>query len=222
MPRPFLNASEPYPVTLPDGEQHKKTVHLNRVIDHPNFQIGDFSYYSDFDEITDYASHIAPYLFQGSAECLIIGRFCQIAHGAKFITASANHPANGFSTYPFSIFNPETMGDYSDLALQWGDTIVGNDVWIGYGATILPGAKIGDGAIIGAKAVVGGRVPPYHIVAGNPAQVVRERFTTDVVERLLDIRWWDWPVEAIQRHREAIEGCNIDSLTDAARELGVK
>ena len=207
-----------HPVTLPDGTVHRQTVFLNRAIDHPNWDIGDFTYYSDFGEVADHASHLAPYLFEGCAERLIIGRFCQFAHGTRFITASANHPMDGFSTFPFSIFRPETMMDYRDLALLRGDTVIGNDVWTGYGATVLPGVTIGDGAIVGAKAVVGGDVPPYAVVAGNPARVVRMRFPAETIERLLRIRWWDWPVAAISRHRAAIEGADIDALEAAARD----
>lgn len=215
MKPPFPDPAETYPVTLPDGQAHRQTVHLNRVIDHPNFEIGDFTYYSDFEEVRDHASHIAPYLFPGSREKLVIGRFCQIAHGAKFITSSANHPMDGFSTYPFSIFHPETMGDYAHIGEIKGDTVIGHDVWIGYGATILPGARIGSGAIIGAKAVVGGEVPPYAIVTGNPGRVVRQRFSAEVIAQLLDIAWWDWPPEQIARHRAAIEGADISALAAA-------
>ena len=213
MQKPFLNADAQYPVTLGDGTQHRGTVYLNRVIDHPNFEIGDYTYCSQFDEVDDYAARLAPYLFSGSKEKLVIGKFCQIAHGVRFITASANHPMNGFSTYPFSIFDPTTMGDYADLALQWGDTVIGNDVWLGYGALVLPGVRIGDGAIIGAGSVVASDVPAYQIVGGNPARVIRARFDPDVVERLLSIRWWDWPISKIGACRDAIEGADPDRLT---------
>jgi len=214
--RPFLNADAPHPVTLPTGEVHQNTVHLNRVISHPRFQIGDYSYFSHFDEVTDYAAVLAPYLFETSAERLVIGKFCQFAHGTRFITASADHPMTGFSTYPFSIFDPQTMGDYADLALIRGDTVVGNDVWIGYGATILPGVTIGDGAVVGACAVVTRDVPAYHIVGGNPAHMIRPRFDPDTIARLRAVAWWDWPVEKIGQHRTVIEGADIQALEAVA------
>lgn len=219
MKRPFLRADAPHPIVLPDGSTHTNTVYLNRVIDHPRMQIGDYSYYSDFDEVTDHAARIAPYLFAGSGEKLIIGKFCQIAHGTRFVTASANHPMEGFSTYPFSVFNPNTMDAYADLALQWGDTVIGNDVWIGYGATILPGVTIGDGAIIGAKSVVARDVGPYEIVGGNPARLIRTRFDRKTIAALQTIRWWDWPIEQIETHLAAIEGADIAALNAASKHV---
>lgn len=220
MKPPFLRADAAHPVVFPDGSTHTKTVFLNRVIDHPNIQIGDYTYYSDFDEVTEHAVHIAPYLFAGSRERLIIGKFCQIAHGSRFITASANHPMGGFSTYPFSIFNPDTMDAYGDLALQWGDTVIGNDVWIGYGATILPGVTIGNGAIIGAKSVVARDVGPYEIVGGNPARIIRPRFDAKTIGSLQRVCWWDWPIDHIQTHRGAIEGADIAALEAAFDAVG--
>ena len=215
----FPDPNRTYPVTLPDGSELRTMVFLNRVIDHPNIEIGDFSYYSDFGEVSDHASHLAPYLFPGSAERLIIGRFCQFAHGTRFITASANHPMSGFSTFPFAVFDPETMADYDHLALLKGDTRIGNDVWICYEGTVMPGVTIGDGAIVAAKSVVTRDVPPFAIVAGNPAKPVRMRFAPEIVARLMEIRWWDWPTNAIARYRHAIEGADISKLEAAAREV---
>ena len=212
MSRSFPDPTAAYPVTWPGGETRRLTVHLNRVIDHPNFEIGDFTYYSDFEEVGDHARHLAPYLFDTSRERLIIGKFCQIAHGTKFVTSSSMHPMDGFSTYPFSIFHSETMGDYAHLAEIKGDTVIGHDVWFGYGATILPGARIGSGAIIGAKAVVGGQVPPYAIVVGNPGRLLRTRFDASIIARLLEVAWWDWPTDHIARHRDLIEASDIDAL----------
>ncbi|OWU71601.1 CatB-related O-acetyltransferase [Phaeobacter sp. 22II1-1F12B] len=217
MSRRFPDPTQAHPITLPDGTVHRGTVFLNRVIDHPNIEIGDYTYYSDFDEVADYAQRIAPYLFPGSGEKLIVGRFCQIAHGARFITASANHPVDGFSTFPFSVFYPEGMGDYAGLAEKWGDTVVGNDVWIGYGAMILPGVTIGDGAIIGAGSVVNRDVPAYAVMGGNPAVSRRMRFAPETVEKLLAIAWWNWPDARIEAHRSLIESTDIDALERAAR-----
>ena len=212
MSRPFLDATVRHPITLPTGDRHLPTVHLARAIDHPNIEVGDYTYYSDFEPLEDYAARIAPYIYPGSPERLVIGKFVQIAHGVTFITSSANHPMRGFSTYPFAIFNPVTMGAYVDEVAGHGDTVVGNDVWLGYGATVLPGVTIGDGAIIGAKAVVSRDVPPYAVVAGNPAEVRRMRFDAATVETLLAIRWWDWEIGRIERARRAIEGCDLAAL----------
>lgn len=217
MSRPFLDACARHPITLPSGELHLPTVHLNQVIDHPNIEVGDYTYYSDFEPVEDYAARIAPYIYPGSPERLVIGKFVQVAHGVKFITSSANHPMRGFSTYPFAVFNPETMGAYAGEVAGYGDTVVGNDVWLGYGATVLPGVTIGDGAIVGAKAVVSRDVPSYAIVAGNPARVVRSRFDGETVERLLKLRWWDWPIEEIERKRAAIEAADASLLDSGER-----
>jgi virginiamycin A acetyltransferase len=125
----------------------------------------------------------------------------QIAHGVRFITSSANHPMRGFSTYPFAIFNPATMGAYTGEVAGHGDTVIGNDVWLGYGATVLPGVTIGDGAIVGAKAVVSRDVPPLCGRCGNPAEVRRMRFDAPTIEALLSLRWWDWEIGRIEKAR---------------------
>lgn len=215
MSGPFLDASARHPILLPTGERHLSTVHLARAISHPNIEVGDYTYYSDFEPVEDYAARIAPYIYPGSPERLVIGRFVQIANGVRFITASANHPMKGFSTYPFAVFNPDTMGAYVDEVAGYGDTVVGNDVWLGYGATVLPGVTIGDGAIIGAKAVVSRDVPPFAVVAGNPADVRRMRFDADTVEALLELRWWDWEIDRIEAARSAIEGGDLAALRAA-------
>jgi len=193
----FPSASTRNPITLPDGSIHQQTVFLNQVIDHPNISIGDYTYYSDFDAVGDYAGRIAPYLFPGSPEQLTIGKFCQLAHGVRFITASANHPMNGFSTYPFRIFDPETMGAYTAEVARYGDTEVGHDVWFGYQALVMPGVKIGNGAIIAAGSIVTSDIPAYAIAAGNPARVKRVRFSDEVAARLESLSWWDWEIEKI-------------------------
>lgn len=212
MSRPFLDAAARHPITLPTGEPHRGTVQLARAVDHPNIEIGDHSYYSDFEPVEDYAGRLAPYLYPGAPERLIIGRFVQLAAGVRFITSSANHPMGGFTTYPFAIFRPETMQDYAGEVATHGDTVVGNDVWLGYGATVMPGVTIGHGAIVGAKAVVSRDVPPYAVVAGNPARLVRMRFAPDTVAALLDIAWWDWDIGRIEAARGALEAADLGAL----------
>ncbi|HMA14634.1 MAG: CatB-related O-acetyltransferase [Bacteroidota bacterium] len=211
-------------MTLPDGRVVTEVVHLARVIDHPRIEVGDFSYYHDFEVRDDYAGTIAPYLFPFSSEKLIIGCFVQIAHGTRFVTASANHALDGFSTYPFRNFmmsadttKEEVAAMLRDVGAK-GDTVVGNDVWLGMEAMVMPGVTLGDGAIVAARAVVTKDVAPYTVVAGNPARPVKQRFPDDVVQQLLEIRWWDWPVERIEANLDAILGHDLAALTRAADE----
>lgn len=205
MPVPFPSPDSRYPLTLPDGTIHPGTVFLNAVIDHPRFVAGDYSYASAFDPPEDWAGRLAPYLFPHSEEKLIFGKFCQIADGAVFITASANHRRDGFSTFPFAVFEGDFDNARPSLPETKGpDTVIGNDVWIGKDARILPGARLGDGVIVGAGAVVGGAVPPYTVVAGNPGRVVKTRFDPSTVRRLCDIAWWDWPIAHILANEAVI------------------
>jgi len=215
MSRPFLDARLRHPIILPDGNPHTGTVHLNQVIDHPNIAIGDYSYYSGLDKPADYASALAPYLYPGAPERLTIGKFCQIADGVRIITSSANHAMEGFSTYPFAVFNPELIGGYATSIGNQRDTVIGNDVWLGFESVVMPGVSIGNGAIIAARTVVTGDVPDYAVIGGNPGRVLKRRFPDDVVERLLGLAWWDWDVERIGRHVDAITGADIDALERA-------
>ena len=221
MPVSFPSPGTCRPLTLPDGSVHAGTVFLNAVIDHPRFIAGDYSYASAFDPPDDWGARLAPYLFPQSSERLILGRFCQIADGAVFITASANHRRDGFSTFPFAVFEGDYDAARPSLPETAGpDTVIGNDVWIGKDARILPGARLGDGVIVGAGAVVRGTVPPYCIVAGNPARIVRRRFDAATIARLLDLAWWEWPIETILTHEAAICGADLAALDRAARQRG--
>ncbi|NTF30763.1 CatB-related O-acetyltransferase [Rhizobium skierniewicense] len=197
----LLNAKAVYPITLPDGTVFKETIHLNNVVDHPRMEIGDFSYYTHSGKLEDTAAILAPFLGPQAGERLVIGKFAQIARGCYFITSSANHPMTGFTTYPFRIFKQETFG-YKDLPFK--DTIVGHDVWIGQNAAIMPGVHIGSGAIIAAASVVTRDVPPYAVVGGNPAGIIRMRYSQDVIEELLRLAWWDWPLDKIEANLEAL------------------
>jgi len=207
---PFLDATAVNPITTPNGRVVTTAVYLKNVINHPRFIAGDYSYASNLHGASDWAATLAPYLFPISREKLVVGKFCAFAHGTTFITSSANHPMGGFSTYPFRIFRPETMADYLDLPAR--DTVIGNDVWTGHGAMIMPGVTIGSGAIIAAGSVVTRDVPPYCIAGGNPAQVIRQRFSDALVADLLDIAWWDWPIERVEARLTAVEGADIEAL----------
>ncbi|MDP2732487.1 MAG: CatB-related O-acetyltransferase [Hoeflea sp.] len=215
MSRPIHDASLRHPIILADGTPHAGTVHLNQVIDHPNISIGDFSYYSGFDTPVDYAAQLAPYLYPGAPERLTIGRFCQIAHGARIITSSANHAMDGFSTFPFAVFNPDLIGDYGQAIGNQRDSVIGNDVWLGFESVVLPGVQIGTGVIVAARTVVTRDVPDYAIIAGNPGRIIRMRFPPDTVRRLMEIAWWDWDVEKIGRNVDAITGAGLDALERA-------
>jgi len=217
MQYPFPDARARNPVTLPDGQTLENLVFLNQVIDHPNMTIGDYSYYNSFTPVEDWAGRIAPYLYVGAPERLTIGKFCQFAQGTLIITSSANHPMAGVSTYPFAIFSPESLDAYAEEIVQMGDTVIGNDVWTGHDAKIMPGVTIGNGVIVGAGAVVTRDVPDYAIVTGNPARVVRMRFTPEAIAELIEIAWWDWPVDQITQNLPAISDAVQDSDISALR-----
>lgn len=182
------NPNEVFPI-----RGNETVTYVKPTVTNPNIIVGDFTYFSD----VDFESHVTHhYDFYGDK--LIIGKFCQIAAGVSFIMNGANHQMNAVSTYPFYIFQgwDEEVPKLSDLPLK-GDTVVGNDVWIGQNTTILPGVHIGDGAIIGMNSVVGSDVEPYTIVAGNPAKLIRRRFDEELTELLLRLKWWDKSIEEI-------------------------
>lgn len=215
---PFPDPTTRHPLILPDGTALPSTVFLAAVLDTPQFEAGDYTYASARVAPGDWAERLAPYLRPGG-EALRIGKFCQIADSVLFITTSANHRYDGFSTYPFAIFDGMDPTRPSLPEPPYADTVIGNDVWFGQGARILPGSRIGSGCIIGAGAVVGGEIPPYCVVAGNPGQILRRRFDPAVIDRLLEIAWWDWPIEIILGHEAAICGGDIDALETAAKTL---
>ncbi len=186
---------------------------IKNTVSNPNIVIGDYTYYDDIEDSEDFERNVL-YHFPFIGDRLIIGKFCALATGVKFIMNGANHRLDGFSTYPFNIFGNgwETVTpQVGDLPYK-GDTVVGNDVWIGYEATIMPGVQIGDGAVIAAKSVVVGDIPPYTIFGGNPAKCIRQRFDDETVKSLLKIAWWNWEIEKITRNLEKIVSANIDAL----------
>jgi virginiamycin A acetyltransferase len=192
---------------------------LSALVNRPNVEIGDYTYYDDPRGPEHFLDRCVLHHFDFIGDKLIIGRFCAIATGVQFIMNGANHVMSGFSTYPFNFFRNGWETDFERASIAEGfrgDTVVGNDVWIGHEATILPGVRIGDGAIIGAKAVVAADVPPYAVVVGNPGRVARRRFSDETIAALLAIRWWDWDVEKISRNLNAIRGADLDALRAAA------
>jgi virginiamycin A acetyltransferase len=207
----------PDPKTLHPLPGYPHAVFLKNLVDLPNVAIGDYSYYDDREGPERFVRHIL-YHYGFSGDRLVIGKFCAIAKDVSFIMGDANHALEGLTTYPFAIFR---QGWEDALPLERyrlprkGDTTVGNDVWLGTGATVLPGVTIGDGAVVGAKAVVAGPVPPYAIVAGNPARIVRQRFDPAIVARLQRLAWWDWPAERITRAIPAL----VEGDLEAAERL---
>ena len=186
---------------------------IKNTVKNPNIIVGDYSYYDDVADSENFERNVL-YHYPFIGDKLIIGKFCALATGVKFIMNGGNHKISGLSTYPFQIFSngwERVTPQPSDLPFK-GDTVVGNDVWIGYDALLMPGVKIGDGAIISTRAVVTGEVPPFSIVAGNPARVVKQRYEPAIVERLLNLAWWHWDVAKITRNLEKIVGADVDAL----------
>ena len=194
----------------------KETVYLKNVITDSNIEIGDYTMYNDFvNDPCDFQKNNVLYHYPVNHDKLLMGKFCSIACGAKFIFTSANHSLKSLSTYPFPIFFEEWGLNKADVADAWdnkGDIIIGNDVWVGYEAVILSGVTIGDGAIIGTRAVVTKDIPPYTIVGGVPAKPIRKRFTDATIARLLELKWWDWPDERIKENIEKIQSGRIGEL----------
>ena len=175
-------------------------------------EVGEYSYASAHAPPTDWAQCLAPYLYEFSPEKLVIGKFCQIADGVQFITASANHRYDGISTYPFAIFGGAGTAERPSMPTGGPDTLVGHDVWFGAGARVLPGTTIGNGVIVGAGAVVSGTVPDYSIVVGNPARITKQRFSDEEVVRLNAVAWWNWPISKILEHEAEIAQADVVAL----------
>lgn len=193
-----------------------RTGFLKQFITRPNIIVGDYTYYDDPRGPEHFESNVL-YHFEFNHDTLIIGRYCSIAADVRFIMNGGNHPTDWLTTYPFPIFGQGWESAMPDSWPARGDTVVGNDVWIGYGATIMPGVKIGDGAIVATASVVTKDVPPYAIVGGNPAAVIRYRFDESTIARLLSVRWWDWDPASVARNVGALCRGNPDSLVGIPR-----
>lgn len=216
MTEDFPSPDTAHPIRLPDGLPHLASVFLAAVVDHPRITVGRYTYASAHQPPANWAAHLAPYLYDTSPEALRIGAFCQIADGVTFITASANHRYDGISTFPFAIFGGGSREGRASLPGPGPDTVVGHDVWLGQGARVMPGARLGNGVIVGAGSVVTGAVPDYAVVAGNPARVLRLRFTPDEIAALNRIAWWDWPIDKILAHEREIMGGDVARLVAVA------
>ncbi len=204
-------ASKVYPRT---GDA--QTVYLKNVIGGPNIEVGDYTIYNDFvNDPREFQKNNVLYHYPINQDRLVIGKFCSIACGAKFLFNSANHTMASLSTYTFPLFFEEWGLEKEKVSEAWdnkGDIVIGNDVWIGYEAVILSGVTIGDGGIIGSRAVVTKDVPPYTIVGGVPAKTIRRRFNEETVRKLLELKWWDWPEESIGKNIAAIQSGRVQQL----------
>lgn len=184
---------------------------LKNTVKNPNIIVGDYTYYDDFEDVANFEKNVK-YHFDFVGDKLIIGKFCMIASDVTFIMNGANHLSQAISSYPFAIFGNGWEGAMEGKSYPYkGDTIIGNDVWLGYNSTIMPGVKIGDGAIVASNATVTKDVPPYGIVGGNPATLIRRRFSEQDIEKLLALKWWDWDIKKITK--------NVDKLTGNQLEL---
>ena len=197
----------------------QQTVYLKDVIIGPNIEIGDYTIYNDFvQDPCGFEKNNVLYHYPINGDKLVIGKFCSIACGAKFLFTSGNHALQSLSTYTFPIFFEEWGLDPKDICRAWdnkGDIVIGSDVWIGYEAVILSGVTIGDGAIIGTRAVVTKDVPPYTIVGGVPARPIRKRFDEKTIAALEALRWWDWDEEKLRRSLPAIQAGELAGLERA-------
>ena len=188
---------------------------VKNTITRPNIIVGDYTYYDDPVDSEHFEDHVTHH-YDFIGDKLIIGKFCAIAKGVEFIMNGANHKMNGFTTYPFNIMAngwEKNTPSFTDLPIK-GDTVIGNDVWIGQNVTVLPGVHIGDGCIIGANSVVANDIPPYTVAAGNPCKVKKTRFDDKTIEFLLKLKWWDWNIEKISANLDSLLGGDIEKLKD--------
>ncbi len=205
-------------MTIPDKDQkfplvnYKRLCFLKNIIKNPNIIVGDYTYYDDFENVGNFEKNVK-YHFDFIGDKLIIGKFCMIASDVSFIMNGANHLTNAISSYPFAIFGNDWADAMSGKSYPTkGDTIIGNDVWIGYKAMIMPGIKIGDGAIIATNSMITKNVEPYSIIGGNPAKEIKKRFSDKEISELLEIKWWDWDIEKITKNVRNLTENNIDKL----------
>jgi virginiamycin A acetyltransferase len=208
-------------MTIPDNKIYPRTndsgtIYLKGAITNPNIMVGDYTMYNDFTcDPRQFEKNNVLYHYPINQDKLIIGKFCSIACGARFLLTSSNHTQRSLSTYPFPIFFEEWGLEKANVKSAWdnkGDIVIGNDVWIGYEAVILSGVHIGDGAIIATRAVVTKDVPPYTIVGGIPAKAIKKRFDDATIAKLLRLQWWNWPFEKIQQSIPHIMNGDVDKL----------
>lgn len=191
----------------------ERTCFLKNIITRKNIQVGDYTYYDDERDIHNFEKNVL-YHYEFLGDKLIIGKFCQIASDVQFLMNGMFHIMDALSTYPFAIFSKECEENYSiDAKYPYkGDTVIGNDVWIGYKAIFMPGVHVGDGAIIGTGSLITKDVGPYEVWGGNPAKLIKKRFSNEVIERLLKIQWWNWDIEKIVKNVDKLIGKDVELL----------
>ena len=193
-------------------ENFNRLCFLKNIIKNPNIIVGDYTYYDDFDNVENFEKNVK-YHFDFNGDKLIIGKFCMIASGVSFIMNGANHLTDSISSYPFAIFGHEWENAMVGKTYpSKGDTIIGNDVWIGHNVTIMPGIQIGDGVILATNSTVTKNVEPYSIMGGNPAKLIKKRFSEQQIKWLLNTQWWNWDIEKITKNVHILTGKNIETL----------
>lgn len=206
-----MNCNKIYP-----RRNDKQTIYLKPTITKSNIMVGEYTIYNDFvNDPRDFEINNVLYHYPVNKDSLIIGKYCSIACGAKFIFTAGNHKLSSLSNYPFPLFTEDWGINDVDVTEAWdnkGDIVIGNDVWIGYEAVIMQGVHIGDGAVVGTRAVVTKDVPPYTIVGGVPSKEIKKRFSEDVIDKLMELQWWNWDDEVVQGNLENIISGNIDKL----------
>ncbi|WP_431943286.1 CatB-related O-acetyltransferase [Micromonospora marina] len=213
----------PDPRTVHPLPAFDRVVFLKPLVTSPKIVVGDYTYYDDPDDATSFEHRNVLYAY--GPERLVIGKYCAIASGTRFLMAGAAHPGAGVSTYPFTMFGGEWAEQTLDIVTAMpsrGDTVVGNDVWFGFGSVVMPGVRIGDGAVIATGAVVTADVPPYTIVGGNPARPIRQRFDDADIVRLRRAAWWDWPTDLVTAHARTIMAGTPAEIARIAAEHGVE
>lgn len=205
-------------MSIPDKDQklplpnYERLCFLKNIITNPNIIVGDYTYYDDFEDCSNFEKNVK-YHFDFIGDKLILGKFCMIASDVVFIMNGANHLSSGVTAFPFAIFGGDWANAMQDTSYpSKGDTIVGNDVWIGHHVTIMPGITIGDGAIIATNATVTKDVAPYTIVGGNPAQLIKKRFSDEQIVKLLELQWWNWDIEKITQNLPLLVKGDLDLL----------
>lgn len=205
----------PNPNTIYPIDGYIKEIYVKPTIENKNIIVGNFTYIAD----SEFESHVTHH-YEFNNDKLIIGKFCQIASGVEFVMNGANHQMNAVSTFPFYTLEgwEQVPPKQNDLPIK-GDTVIGNDVWIGQNSTILPGVHIGDGAIIGANSVVGSDVNPYTIIVGNPAKPIRKRFDNELIEIMEKLKWWDKSVEEINNLIPILTSSDLEKVKEELSKL---
>lgn len=213
----MLNIPDPN-VIFPN--EYGTSCFVKNVVHAPNIEIGDYTYYDDDTDPTGFERNNVLFNYPEFGDRLIIGKFCALAQGTTFIMGPANHRTGSASTYPFNVFGSAWTGatpDHMSQLPRKGDTVVGNDVWLGRECVVMPGVKIGDGAIVATYSVVTRDVAPYTVAGGNPARFIKNRFDEELTGLLLRLKWWDLPPEELVSWLPILCDENLENLRSALK-----